>query len=157
MLRDRRIVFTAGFLRAVANGLIGVLAGIYLSQLGFEPAAWGAVLGAGVAGTAFGAAGVMFWGDHLGRRRWLIALGVLAAADEAGLPCPDAISVVGFNDMPFVDRIRPALTTVRIPEYEIGRRAAALLLARIREPEQRPETILVAPELVVRDSTGPPA
>jgi LacI family transcriptional regulator len=87
----------------------------------------------------------------------LIALGVLAAADEAGLPCPDAISVVGFNDMPFVDRIRPALTTVRIPEYEIGRRAAALLLARIREPEQRPETILVAPELVVRDSTGPPA
>ena len=79
MHRDRRIVFAASFLRAVANGLIGVLAGIYLAQLGFDPAAWGAVLGAGVAGTALGVAGVMFWGDRMGRKRWLVALGVLAA------------------------------------------------------------------------------
>ena len=79
MRRDRRIVFAASFLRAVANGLIGVLAGIYLAELGFDPAAWGAVLGAGVAGTAFGVAGVMFWGDRMGRKRWLVALGVLAA------------------------------------------------------------------------------
>ncbi len=76
---NRKIIFAASFLRAVANGLIGVIAGIYLAQLGFEPAAWGAILGAGVAGTAVGAAGVMFRGDHFGRRRWLIALGVLAA------------------------------------------------------------------------------
>src|SRR5258708_27265148 len=80
MLRDRRIIFTASFLRAVANGLIGVLAGIYLAQLGLDPAAWGAVLGAGIAGTAVGAAGVMFWGDRIGRKRWLVALGVFAAA-----------------------------------------------------------------------------
>src|SRR5258706_315395 len=80
MLRDRRIIFAASFLRAVANGLIGVLAGIYLAQLGLDPAAWGAVLGAGIAGTAVGAGGVMFWGDRIGRKRWLVALGVLAAA-----------------------------------------------------------------------------
>src|SRR6266850_147971 len=83
MLRDRRIVFAAGFLRAVANGLIGVVAGIYLAELGFEPATWGAILGMGVAGTAVGAAGVMFWGDRIGRRRWLIMLGVIAAAGGA--------------------------------------------------------------------------
>ncbi|HET7766466.1 MAG TPA: MFS transporter [Burkholderiales bacterium] len=83
MLRDRRIVFAAGFLRAVANGLIGVVAGIYLAELGFEPAAWGAILGAGVAGTAVGAAGVMFWGDRIGRRNWLVMLGVIAAAGGA--------------------------------------------------------------------------
>jgi MFS family permease len=83
MLSDRRIVFAAGFLRAVANGLIGVVAGIYLAELGFEPAAWGAILGAGVAGTAVGAAGVMFWGDRIGRRNWLIMLGVIAAAGGA--------------------------------------------------------------------------
>jgi MFS family permease len=83
MHRDRRIVFAAGFLRAVANGLIGVVAGIYLAELGFEPAAWGAILGAGVAGTAVGAAGVMFWGDRIGRRNWLIMLGVIAAAGGA--------------------------------------------------------------------------
>src|SRR5258708_11396200 len=80
MVRDRRIIFAASFLRAVANGLIGVLAGIYLAQLGLDPAAWGAVLGAGIAGTAAGAAGVMFWGDRIGRRRWLVALGALGAA-----------------------------------------------------------------------------
>ena len=44
----------------------------------------------------------------------------------------------------------------RIPEYEIGRRAAGLLLAQIEQPGQKPETILVAPELVVRGSTASP-
>jgi MFS family permease len=95
MLHDRRIVFAASFLRAVANGLIGVIAGIYLAELGFEPAAWGAVLGAGVAGTAVGAAGVMFWGDHFGRRRWLIALGVLAAAGGIVFAFSSQILVLG--------------------------------------------------------------
>jgi MFS family permease len=95
MSGDRRIVFAASFLRAVANGLIGVIAGIYLAQLGFEPAAWGAVLGAGVAGTAVGAAGVMFWGDRLGRRRWLIALGVLAAAGGIVFALSSQIVVLG--------------------------------------------------------------
>jgi len=78
--RDRRIVFAASFMRAVANGLVGVVAGIYLAELGFDPAAWGVILGTGVAGTAVGAAGVMFWGDRIGRKRWLIGLGILAAA-----------------------------------------------------------------------------
>jgi hypothetical protein len=39
VLRDREIVFAAGFLRAVANGLIGVVAGINLADLGLNPAA----------------------------------------------------------------------------------------------------------------------
>jgi MFS family permease len=95
MLHDRRIVFAASFLRAVANGLIGVLAGIYLAELGFEPATWGAILGAGVAGTAVGAAGVMFWGDHFGRRRWLIALGVLAAAGGMVFAFSSQVVVLG--------------------------------------------------------------
>jgi MFS family permease len=95
MLHDRRIVFAASFLRAVANGLIGVVAAIYLAELGFEPAAWGAVLGAGVAGTAVGAAGVMFWGDHFGRRRWLIALGALAAAGGIVFAFSSQILVLG--------------------------------------------------------------
>jgi LacI family transcriptional regulator len=83
----------------------------------------------------------------------LIALGVIEAGEEAGLRCPEDVSVVGFNDMPFVDRFRPALTTIRIPEYQIGRRAAQLLLGTIEQPNGRPETILVPPELVVRGST----
>jgi MFS family permease len=92
---DRRIVFAASFLRAVANGLIGVVAGIYLAELGFEPAAWGAVLGAGIAGTAVGAAGVMFWGDRLGRKRWLIGLGLLAAAGGIVFALSSQIALLG--------------------------------------------------------------
>src|SRR5256885_9305459 len=98
MVRDRRIIFTASFLRAVANGLIGVLAGIYLAQLGLDPAAWGAVLGAGIAGTAVGAAGVMFWGDRIGRKRWLVGLGVLAAA--GGIPVPLSSHIVALGGAP---------------------------------------------------------
>src|SRR5258706_863366 len=95
MPRDRRIVFAAGFLRAVANGLVGVVAGIYLAELGFEPAIWGAILGMGVAGTAVGAAGVMFWGDRIGRRRWLIMLGVVAAAGGAVFAFASQAAVLG--------------------------------------------------------------
>jgi len=95
MVRDRRIIFAASFLRAVANGLIGVLAGIYLAQLGLDPAAWGAVLGAGIAGTAVGAAGVMFWGDRMGRKRWLVGLGVLAAAGGVVFAFSSQVVVLG--------------------------------------------------------------
>src|SRR2546428_8813798 len=93
MVRDRRIIFAASFLRAVANGLIGVLAGIYLAQLGLDPAAWGAVLGAGIAGTAVGAAGVMFLGDPGGRQRWAVRLRGLAPAGGHALSLSSPIVV----------------------------------------------------------------
>src|SRR2546428_6347461 len=100
MLGDRRIIFAASFLRAVANGLIGVLAGIYLAQLGLEPAAWGAVLGAGIAGTAVGAPGGMFWGDRIGPQRWLVRL--------RGLPPAGRIALSLFSPTPLL-RAPPVL------------------------------------------------
>jgi LacI family transcriptional regulator len=87
----------------------------------------------------------------------LIALGAMLAVEEGGRRCPGDVSVVGFNDMPFVDRFNPPLTTVRIPEYEIGRRAARMLLDRIDHPAEHTETILISPELVVRGSTAAPS
>jgi len=80
---DRQVVYAAGFLRAMANGLIGVVAGIYLAKLGQSPAAFGVVLAAGVAGIAVAAAGVTFWGDRFGRRRGLIAVAIASAAGGA--------------------------------------------------------------------------
>jgi len=50
----------------------------------------------------------------------MLAVGWYAARDEAGLSCPEDISVVGFNDMPFIDRLRPPLTTIRFPHYQVG-------------------------------------
>ncbi|HEX8858631.1 MAG TPA: LacI family DNA-binding transcriptional regulator [Actinomycetes bacterium] len=87
----------------------------------------------------------------------LLALGTLDAAAAAGLRCPDDLSIVGMNDMPLSDRVQPPLTTVRVGEYELGRQAARLLLAHIERPDRDPETILITPELVVRDSSAKPA
>jgi LacI family transcriptional regulator len=86
----------------------------------------------------------------------LIALGVLDAAAAIGLSCPDDLSVIGFNDMAFVDRMQPPLTTVRVDEYELGLRAARLLLTLVDDPTAQRATLMVAPELVIRASTAPP-
>ncbi|HYT25260.1 MAG TPA: LacI family DNA-binding transcriptional regulator [Actinomycetota bacterium] len=86
----------------------------------------------------------------------LLALGTLDAAAEAGLECPLGVSVVGVNDIPMADRLSPSLTTARVPEYELGRRSARLLLAHLERPDRDPETVMLAPELIVRGSTAPP-
>jgi len=74
--------------------------------------------------------------------------------DDAGLQCPDDLSLVGFNDMPFVDRLRPALTTIRFPHYQLGTEAAQLLLERVDTPEAPVKIRWVDPELIVRASTA---
>ncbi len=86
----------------------------------------------------------------------MLALGCYTAIEELGLECPADVSIAGFNDMPFVDRLGPPLTTVRIPQYEMGFRAAELILERIERPDSPVVAELMAPELVVRGSTGPP-
>jgi LacI family transcriptional regulator len=86
----------------------------------------------------------------------LMALGCCDALAERGLSCPGDVSIVGFNDMPFADKFVPALTTVRIPHYEMGRRAAELLLARIAgDGELAGEDVVLPVELVQRASTAP--
>ena len=87
----------------------------------------------------------------------LLALGALRSLRDHGLKCPEDVSVTGYNDMPFVDRLSPPLTTVRIQSYESGRHAALMILKQIETPaENRQSDIEVLPvELVVRGSTGP--
>jgi LacI family transcriptional regulator len=84
----------------------------------------------------------------------MLAVGCYAALDDAGLSCPDDISVVGFNDMPFIDRLRPPLTTIRFPHYQVGTEAAQLLLERIAEHAGPVKILYLAPELVIRGSTA---
>jgi LacI family transcriptional regulator len=50
----------------------------------------------------------------------MLAVGCYAALEEAGLRCPEDISVVGFNNMPFIDRLRPPMTTISFPHYQVG-------------------------------------
>jgi len=86
----------------------------------------------------------------------LIAVGIIVAASERGRNCPRDISVVGFNDMLLAGRLQPPLTTIRIPHYDVGTRAAELLMALVAEPSGNPETVLLSGKLVVRGSTAPP-
>jgi LacI family transcriptional regulator len=86
----------------------------------------------------------------------LLALGCYDALEERGLRCPEDISIVGFNDMPFVDRLHPPLTTVRVPQREIGTVAADLMLQRLTDEADGASQILLEPTLVVRGSTAPP-
>jgi LacI family transcriptional regulator len=86
----------------------------------------------------------------------MIALGCYRALDELGLRCPEDVSVTGFNDMPFVDKQRPSLTTVRIPHYDIGYEAARLLLERIANPTSPPKRVVLPVQLITRDSVTTP-
>jgi LacI family transcriptional regulator len=86
----------------------------------------------------------------------LLAIGCYDALEARGGRCPDDVSIVGFNDMPFLDRLRPPLTSVRVPQREIGKVAADLLLERLSGDSQTVREILLEPTLVVRGSTAPP-
>lgn len=82
------------------------------------------------------------------------ALGVIAAASEAGLHVPDDLSVIGYDDIEAADYV--GLTTVRQQLFESGRRGAELLLAEIEERSDQPPVAHLTPELVVRATTAPP-
>jgi LacI family transcriptional regulator len=87
----------------------------------------------------------------------LLALGGLQALQQAGLAVPQAISVIGHNDMPLLDQVKPPLTSVRIQHYEMGFRAARLLMEALRErPGSQEATVVLRPQLVVRASTTAP-
>jgi LacI family transcriptional regulator len=86
----------------------------------------------------------------------LIALGCYDVFAERGISCPEDISVVGFNDMPFLDKLRPPLTTVGVPHHELGAEAARMLLDCIEEPGRHPRSLLLPVSLVVRASTAAP-
>ena len=83
-----------------------------------------------------------------------MALGLLRRLHEAGREVPRQLSVVGFDDIPEAAYFSPPLTTVRQDFAELGRRCLHILLARI-EGEPWPTRVVVEPELVVRDSSGP--
>lgn len=85
-----------------------------------------------------------------------IAIGVLHALDELGLRVPEDVAVVGFDDLPEAMVTFPFLTVAAQPAFEEGRRAVAVLLARLANPERPPQEIVLPTQLVVRRSSGGP-
>jgi LacI family transcriptional regulator len=80
----------------------------------------------------------------------LLAFSALEVARLRGVRVPDEIAVVGFDDVPLASELVPALTTVRIPFAELGRRAADLILRLTNGSEGAAESETVPLELVRR-------
>jgi LacI family transcriptional regulator len=87
----------------------------------------------------------------------IAAIGALRAIRDHGLRVPEDISVVGFDDIQSAAFQNPSLTTIRQPLYEMGRIAARTVLERVRGQAAAPGMLAVLPELVIRESTCPPA
>ncbi len=82
-----------------------------------------------------------------------IAAGVARAARSLGVGIPEELSLVGFDDVPTAAMVTPPLTTVRQPLQMIGSAATKMLLGRIAGDVYPATAQLLAPELIVREST----
>jgi LacI family transcriptional regulator len=83
----------------------------------------------------------------------LMTVGGMQAIAEAGLDVPREIAVVGFDDANWATALRPPLTVVTQPTYEIGRIAAELLLRRIDGEKFAPRRVVLQAQLVLRGSS----
>jgi LacI family transcriptional regulator len=83
------------------------------------------------------------------------AFGAMEAIRDRGLRIPDDVSIIGFDDIPQATQVHPALTTVRQPLAEMGRRAAQLLFTQINEPDAPITRLELPTELIIRESAGP--
>jgi DNA-binding LacI/PurR family transcriptional regulator len=86
----------------------------------------------------------------------LMTLGALESIRVLGLRIPRDVALIGYDDIPWALAMDPPLTVVRQPAYLLGRRAAEILLGRLREPDGDPVVEVLQPELVVRGSCGAP-
>ncbi|MDJ0496845.1 MAG: LacI family DNA-binding transcriptional regulator [Acidimicrobiia bacterium] len=91
----------------------------------------------------------------------LMALGCYDVLAERGIRVPHDVSVTGFDDMAYIDRVHPAMTTVSVPFYEMGALAGEVMLTLLTSEDSGagtlPTSTRLRPHLEVRDSTAPPA
>ncbi|VBB09087.1 Hypothetical protein LUCI_4373 [Lucifera butyrica] len=82
----------------------------------------------------------------------IMAIGAMMKMKEMGLTPGKDIAIVGFDDIPEAAIFTPKLTTVSSAIRLMGSHAAALLHARMENPDNEPQNIVLQPELIVRDS-----
>jgi LacI family transcriptional regulator len=86
----------------------------------------------------------------------MIALGALQAIREAGLRCPEDISLMGFDGLDMTEMTTPQLSSVYQSPYQLGATAVQLALDRVNEKNSPVRKIVLKTELRIRESVGPP-
>lgn len=84
----------------------------------------------------------------------LSALGIMQAANKLRISIPDRISIVGVDDIPACKLTTPRLTSISQPMARIAEAGITLLIDMINDPESKPESLVLRPELIVRESSG---
>ncbi len=82
----------------------------------------------------------------------LLAADVYYHADNLGVLIPKDISIVGYDDLPFSERLKTPLTTMHQPLYQMGRESFTLLMERVHKPHEPFKKVVLPNRLVVRKS-----
>lgn len=85
---------------------------------------------------------------------YLMTVGLMQAAEEMGMSCPEDYALASFDDYPWLRCFRPRLTTIELPKYELGARSTQMLLDRISGKKGSILVQKLAPQLRVRESCG---
>jgi DNA-binding LacI/PurR family transcriptional regulator len=84
----------------------------------------------------------------------VMALGAICAIQNAGLTIPKDVAMVGYDNRDFARIVRPKISTVSMPFYEMGRTAAELLLKQIEDGRQAIDEIKIKGSLSIRETCG---
>jgi len=82
----------------------------------------------------------------------LLTIGALRAIRDRGLRIPDDIALVAFHELDWMSLVKPALTVISQPTYELGHTAAHLMLERIKGSVHPSRTVVFTPQLIIRQS-----
>ena len=86
----------------------------------------------------------------------LLAVGTIRAIYEFGLSIPEDISLVSFDDQEWATLMKPKITVAAQPTYELGQKAAELVMERINNDQNPNKLVMMEPKLHFRESVGPP-
>ncbi|MDR0448263.1 MAG: LacI family transcriptional regulator [Treponema sp.] len=83
----------------------------------------------------------------------MVALGVMAAAEELGVKIPDQLAVVGYDNTLLAAAVTPHLTSVMQPQVEMGHIAAEIIEELVSGKKTDKSKIVITPRLIIREST----
>ena len=155
-LGHRRLVYLSGVARSASNAArLAALAAFRADHPDVElrELESGVDFDSGAAAAdaviATGATGVLAFND-------LVAMGLLSALSDRGVRVPQDVSLTGFDDIPFARYMSPPLTTAAVPAADLGTLAWRAMNA-VLTGDEASGAVRLAPEVVVRGSTGPVA